>query len=191
MRSVIITPPGPAFNLQTLRDQVRIEAIGETHPDDNSLLRYAAAAQAFAEHYTGMAIGEQTREAIVDSYWELFNARLPGGRPTTIEALEYRAALTNEWTALGPTLYYYDAYDGALRVWGANSWTMPPVSPVPNCVRVRYTIGGDIPPDVRAAMLLMVAELYLNRETSSQVKLEVVPVSVHALLAPHRLELGV
>ena len=188
MRSVTITPPGPVFNLQTLRDQVRIEAIGETHPDDGALLRYAAAAQAFAEHYTGMAIGEQTREAIADDFYAFAAGPLPGGRPEVVEAVEFRP-VGGAWTALDPSYFYYDEYDRVIRYWG--TLALPTHSHLPNAVRVRYSIGSDVPPDVRAAMLLMVAELYLNRETSSQVKLEVVPVSVHALLAPHRLELGV
>lgn len=189
MRTLITTPPGPAFDLQTLRDQVRVDAIDGSHPDDTMLLRQAAAARAFAESYTGLAIGEQTREVAADGFWDLANHTFPGGRPDSIEAFEHRTAGVPTWTALDLAAYYYDEYEGAVRIWAGA--VLPYVPTVPNAVRIRYAIGSDIPPDVRAAMLLLVAELYMNRETSSQVKLEVVPVSVYALLAPHRLELGV
>ena len=189
MRTLVITPPGPLFNIQTLREQVRIDAIGDAHPDDALLLRQAAAARAHAELHTGLAIGEQTREVAGNSFWDLVNHSLPGGRPDLVEAFEYRSLGTAAWTAVDAGVFYYDAYDGALRFWaGAIVPTLPDIY---NAARIRYVVGTDVPVDVRAAVLLITADLYLNRETSAPADLRPLPLGARELLAPHRLELGV
>lgn len=189
MRSRVLTPPESVFAIQTLREQVRIEAIGDSHPDDALLLRQAKAARAWAEKYTGRAIGEQTREAVADDFTELQYTGLPGGPASVVEAVEYRAAGTNVWTGLDPAAYFFDAYVNMILFVPYAS--LPATSLVERAIRVRYVVGAEPEPDVLAAVLLLVAELYANRETSAQMTLLDVPLSAKALLAPYRLEIGV
>lgn len=189
MLTLVTTPPGHLFSLQTLREHVRIDAIGDSHPDDNLLLRNAAAARAFAENYTGMAIGEQTREIAANDFWSLNGNYFPGGKPDSVEAFEYRILGTQTWELLSVAFFYYDQYAGVVRFWP--NVVLPSLPDIYNSVRIRYTIGTDVPVDVRAAILLIVAELYVNREISAQADLRHVPLGARELLAPHRLELGV
>lgn len=189
MHTRVTSPPSSLFNLQTLREHVRIDAIGDSHPDDQLLLRNAAAARAFAENYTGMAIGEQTREIVADGFLDLTSNPFPGGVPDAVEAFEYRSLGAGAWTVLSDSLFYYDQYAGVVRFWP--NVTLPGLPDIHNAARIRYTIGAEVPVDVRAAILLIVGELYLNRELSAQADLRHVPLGARELLAPHRMELGV
>lgn len=189
MHTRVTSPPGPLFSLQTLREHVRVDAVGDSHPDDGLLLRNAAAARAFAENYTGMAIGEQTREIVADGFWDLTSNSFPGGTPDAVSAFEYRSVGTPNWTPLSAALFYYDEYAGVVRFWPDAA--LPGLPDIHNAARIRYTIGAEVPVDVRAAILLIVGELYLNRELSAQADLRHVPLGARELLAPHRLELGV
>ena len=191
MRVKITTPAAPLFGIHLLREHVRVDAIDGSHPDDALLLRQSEAGRAWAEHYAGRAIGEQSWEVAADGWAALFALPLPGGDIASVAAVEGRDPTTGAWTLLAPTAYYLDEYAVPMQLRQAPGAALPAVFKVSNSVRVRYIIGKPVPADILAAILIVVGELYLNRETSSSIQLYDVPLSAMHLLDPHRLEIGV
>ena len=171
----VITPAAAAIPTAELRAHCYALAA-----DDAQLEGFLAAAQAYAEHYTGRAIGTQTLELALDSFPD-GAIELPRGSVTGITSITYvdEAGVTQ---TISNTLYALDNYD-ALQCWAVpavdTSWPTP--GAVANAVKVRY-VAGDVTPAVRAALLLTVGHLHANREASTPTAMQELPMGVKALL---------
>lgn len=195
MTIVVVTPPDPVVTVDDARAHLREES---TDYDDLIEL-YIAAATAHIDGpggWLGRAIGEQELELRTD--------RFPWCNPTSI-VLPCPPLISVE------SVTYIDS-DGVLQtmdeadyrligvggsaprvdlVYGA-SW--PTARSEAEAVRIAYTAGygaaEDVPASIKAAILLMVGDMYSHRESAVVgVTAAAVPMSttVEALLAPFRV----
>lgn len=148
--------------------------------EDAQLTAFLAGAAAYAEHYTGRAIGSQTLELALDTF-PAGAIELPRGSVTSITSITYvdEGGVTQ---TLSNTLYTLDNYD-ALQCWAvpAVDTEWPAISEVANAVKVRYE-AGELTPAVRSALLLFTAHLFENREASAPVQMWDLPLGVKSLL---------
>lgn len=172
----IITPAAAVIDLPTLKAHTKANDF-----EDSLLSAYLMAAMAYAQHYTGMAIGEQEVELALDEF--------PGGAislplspVTSIVSVTYvdRAAATQ---TLSNSAYLLDDF-------GQSHWCVPAINTqwpetyaAANAVRVRFMSGSQtLDPAVKAALMLHVGHLYENRQEATEKKLSSVPIGIDALL---------
>jgi uncharacterized phiE125 gp8 family phage protein len=174
----VITPPvAPVITLADLREHLRVEEASALQ--DGLILGWLEAAREYCQHYTQRAIGLQTIEIAIDEFPEASIALLPGPA-ISITSIKFINQIGVEQT-LGNSLYTLDNY-------GIEHWVLPlsttdwPVTlDAANVVKIVYK-AGDIPAAVRAAMLLIVHDLFERRGEVSEVHLYKAPLSVNHLL---------
>lgn len=192
---------GPAaadepLTLAELREHLSLSMpAGGAHPDDALIQRLGRAARAAAEQYTEQAYAKQVWEVAYDGWVDMLSEGLPGGRVNSIVSITYRDDLNAE-TALPAEQFVLDEFTRPARVReGVNATTWPALGRHHAPVVVRIQVGEypdkAIPEDVKAAMLLIVGDLYEHREDTSPAPLQTLPNGARALLAPHRIGLGV
>lgn len=194
MSVVVVTPPAdPLLGLDLVKQHLRVDGDG----DDALIGAYIDAACAHIDGpggWLGRAIGVQTLELRTHCFgWP--GLALPYPPLISVESVKYIDSEGAEQTA-DPGVYTYAA--DALRLTYNSTW--PTSRLEADAVRVRYVAGyaedataetlvTAVPPAIRAALLLMVGDLYLNRETTAEGQVGAVPMSttVHALLNPFRV----
>lgn len=176
--------------------------------DDPLIETWLTVAREFAEHYTSRALAPQTLEMAMDR----FPAGGPGFDPWTarnlrrsdddgafelvmppiasITSIKYTDATGAEQT-LDPSKYALSPYGAGVRVYPSFASPWPVTQSIPDAVRVRYDAGYGrdggpaVPQAVRAAILLMTAHLFENRQEvitdNRQVAIEL-PQGAQALL---------
>jgi uncharacterized phiE125 gp8 family phage protein len=158
MRVLVATPPQPVVSFQEAKDHLRVR-----HDDEDMLIEtYVAAATASLDGpagWLGRALGRQELEATDDVFRDCM--RLPYPPILDVVSIKYLNAGGVEATIL-PSEY---EMRGSL-IGSAFGKRWPAVLAHPGSVRIRYWAGYDeVPAQVRAAILLMVGDLYANRET--------------------------
>ncbi len=183
MRVVVVTAPEPVVSTEEAKAHLRVN-----HPDEDALIEaMVAAATAHIdgpEGWLGRAIGRQTLEARFDAF-EPFGQSLPCPPVISIVSVTYIDVNGVEQT-LAPTAF--DLFDCDITPAWASSW--PSVRSQREAVRVRYEAGyTTLPKPLRAAILLMVSDLWSNRGTVSTVTASEIPLStsVASLLSPYRV----
>lgn len=178
----VITPPEPLVDLATAKAHLRVLDTAS----DTLITAYIAAASAHIDGpggWLGRAIGPQTLEASFDSF-DCHLIRLPYPPVTEITSITYDDVDGVEQTTDSGA--YSLSGDGALLAYGT-SW--PSARSYTGAVRIQYEAGYETIPDtVTAAVLLMVADLFANRETVGE-GLTATPMSttVERLLGPLRV----
>lgn len=192
MTTVVIEPPDPLVSLELAKAHLVVQ-----HNDDDTLISaYIAAASAHIDGpggWLGRAIGVQTLEARFDSF------------PCDLIPLIYPQLIVI-------VSVKYDDDDGVEQTVDAANYSLDPRGaliaygeawPSARCragsVRVRYRSGyvenpeavelvAAVPAPITAAVLLMVGDLYANRETVGEGR-SAIPMSttVEALLSPYRV----
>ncbi len=213
MSVVVITPPSALISVALAQKHLRLD----TDDDADLLGFYIAAAQAMIDGpagWLGRCVGVQTLELRLDGFpsspiwgWGsdsggLFWGSTPaygGVGAATRVALPYPplisvTSVTYEDQAGTvqnlPSADYLASDEGIDASFGT---AFPTGRWEPNAVRIQYQAGyPSTPPAVAAAMLLMVGDLYSNREsveTGVRAAAVTVPMSttVENLLAPYRV----
>ncbi|SFB74212.1 phage conserved hypothetical protein, phiE125 gp8 family [Polaromonas sp. OV174] len=149
-------------------------------PEDASITAWIVAAREFAEHYTSRALAPQTLEMALDAFpAEGLDLDMPP--VASITSIKYTDAAGAEQTLSAG--YALSTYGDARRVSLAHGASWPSTQDVPEAVRVRYVTGYTVTPSAaRAAILLMVAHWYENRQAVSSLKAEELPMGAHDLL---------
>jgi len=178
MTVLVVTPPAPLVNLQTVKDHLKLE----TGDDDALLESYLAAASGWIDNplgWLGRAICTQTLELRVST----FSAAdaLPHRPVASIASVKYVTPAGIEET-LPPQAY---RLDGPALV-ATGSW--PALRGDAEGVRVRYVVGSaEAPAPIQQAALLLIGQWFANR--ASVVVGTIVnqmPFGVEALLQPYR-----
>jgi uncharacterized phiE125 gp8 family phage protein len=196
MDVLVVTPPVPVVSL----------ALAKAHLDvvrgdqDNLILAYVAAATGQLDGpggWLGRALGRQTLLAEMDGFetWRRDERHRHSSRRQGFIPLPYPPIASIESVAyddpqgieqvLGPDLYTLQA-QGLLLTAGAS---FPATSEQRGCVRITYVAGEEaIPAAIVAAILLMVGDIYQNRETTDTGRVAKIPMSmaVEMLLSPYR-----
>jgi uncharacterized phiE125 gp8 family phage protein len=172
----IITPAAAVIDLPTLKAHTRANDF-----DDSLLSAYLSAAMAYAQHYTGTAIGGQEVELVLDAFPD-GAISLPLAPAQSVISIIYVDQSALEQT-LSSLLYTLDNYGLSHWVLPAAAIDWPDTYEAANVVRVRYMAGGTtLDPAVKAALMLLVGHLYENRQEATEKKLSSVPLGVNALL---------
>ncbi|NPD15749.1 hypothetical protein HOY34_11100 [Xinfangfangia sp. D13-10-4-6] len=171
-------------------DEVTVESVTDAEalaqaqldPDDTdfaaSIAMLIAAARAHVEAYCNRQFAEHAMVWACDSFTDL--RRLPAAPAKDITAISY-VDVAGEEQMIEAQAYILRA-DG-LSPWIAHADGRPwPAAKHGSRITVTGTFGGDCPPDVKHAMLLLIGDGFTIRENVAR------PVwtAVDALLANHR-----
>jgi uncharacterized phiE125 gp8 family phage protein len=178
----VITPPAQVITTADLRLHLRAD---EDDTSENPLIvAYLSAALAYAQHYTGRSIGEQTLELALDEFPGGY-IELPQGKVKSVTSIKYIGTDGIEAT-LDPALYSLDDYgiaDYAVPKFGT---VWPATDGSKNSVKVRY-VAGDLPAAAITALKLIVGDLYENRQDSSSLRLDSIPNGAKVFLDTFRI----
>ena len=183
-RLTVTVPPEPVVTLEEAKLHLRVDA-----GDDDTLI--SALIDAATQHidgpmgWLGRALGVQTIEARA-AFFDASKWTLPCPPVIGVTSIEYVDS-SGVVRLLDETSYEVRGH-AIVRAFG-KSW--PSVRRDDESVRVTYTAGYEtMPAPIRAAILLMVGDLYAFRETAiDDGRPGVIPMAtpVANLLAPYRL----
>lgn len=187
MRVLVVTPPAaPVVSWADAKKHLRLSADTEKSYVEG-LIEAATGHLAGVDGFLGRSLGVQVLEMRHDACAIRDVVRLRYGPVIELVSVQYRDAdgdlhtVDNaEFELVGSDL----VPAGSAFAWAGNAYHR-------EAVRVRYRAGyeGGIPAPLRTSILLMVGDLYRNRETVSAVEMRKVPMSatVDALLQPFRI----
>lgn len=190
MTSVLITPATEqAVALADVKAHLRVDFTD----DDTMIGAMLGAATNLVEKWLGRALRPQTWEYRLDAF-PSDEIALPYAPLIEIVSIKYDDADGVEQTMSGSDYRIY--VDGSESgVMPAYDGTWPSARADVGAVRIRYTAGyeetedGDpLPYAIKAALLLMIGDLYAGRETftaDAAVRVPMAP-TVDALLGPYR-----
>lgn len=163
------------------------EALGITHTEFDAVLvsAWIPAARDHAESYLNRAIINRT----VDVFAHRFGPqgiKLPGGLQS-ISSVSYYDS-DNVQQTLAASNYQHDLQYSRLILSYTGEW--PDTYERLDAVTIRAVSGmgtlNSIPPAVKQAVLLLVGHFYENREATTPLSLNVLPIGVESLLYPYR-----
>ena len=166
---------------------------GGGRPDDDLVMAYLAAARMYCENRTGIALGMQEFEVVMDSFPDTIELPYPPFIALS-EGIQFTDGVTD--TEIDAALYTVDTWSGDTAVISpVSSW---PEQPEAHKIRIRYSAGygtepeaaAPLPAPVRAAILLMLGHLYANREAVDLNSMMALPLGVDSLLRPYSVRLG-
>lgn len=182
MRVIVITPPDPIVTWEEADAHLRLLGDETERVFVEGLIAAATAHLDGPSGWLGRALGPQTLEARFDSFWpdsRLWSGhvgcrplRLPYPPLIDIVSVKYMDATGTEQT-VNSSAYEVRGQDvGAIygTSWPAARWQ-------PEAVRIRYRAGyaedpeadplvPNVPPQIKAAILLMVGDMFRWRETA-------------------------
>ena len=173
----IVTAPEMPLTADEIRTHLR-----DTSIDTTAAELFALTALGYAQAFTRRAISTQTWDLVLDVFpIEIIQVPLP-----PLQEVE--------------SMTYIDG-DGVSQLWPENAYTVdtvgnrivpaygtffPVTRAVPNAVTVRFVAGyQDAPFPIKAAMLLICGDVYLNREAQQDARLYK-NETVDRLLWPYR-----
>lgn len=176
-----LPPPNALVSLQDLRLQVRIDHSDE----DTRLTAFIAAAVSQIEIFTQRLLVQRActlrLECLPDGRVPL---ALPGGHVASL------TAMTVEGTAL--TLAEFEPIgDSPARLLPAADW--PAITEEGYPVEIAYVAGypvGQCPADLVVAVAMLAAEMYRNREATTDSAVNALPYGPQMLARPHRIMAG-
>lgn len=171
-----------AISLDEARKQCRIL---DTN-DDDTLRIFIEAARNHVESQTQNALVESTYAFYFDKYQACFNIYMP---IVSITSFEYKTT-SNIGTYAGSLTgsgYHFNSGQGLITL--ADN-AMSDLYAQSNAIKITAVAGepniGVVKGDIKLAMLLMIGHWHENRENSSVVQLNEIPMGAKHLLAPYR-----
>lgn len=168
--------------------------------EEETLIRgQISAAREYCENYLGRALATQIIEWRGNYFPSAYCGyiTLPMG---PVQGIENIITVDEDLieTVIDPATYVVDSWVEPCQIAAVSTW--PTLTPRAGQVRIRYVAGYTLPGDspqeyplpysLRAAILLVFAHLYKNRENTTDLKLETLPLGAKELMNPYRLELG-
>lgn len=190
MSVVVITPPAaPVVTLGDAKKHLRAEDFND---DDSYIESLVAAATGIIDGpagWLGRALITQTLELRADEFCDDIALRYPP--IASISSVKYDDGDGVEQT-LSSGVYRLVGNPSAPRLARVYGESWPSTRWQSEAIRVRYVAGYGaastaVPPPIRQAILLMVGELYENREAASDAPRTELPFAVNALLSPFRI----
>lgn len=187
LRRLVVPPVVEPVSLGEAKQHLRVD-----HSDEDALIAVLIqSARQEVETLTGRFLMRQT----VDLSFDAFADPLPLGAPL-VDAVSVSYVDPDGATqVLSPSIYAVEIPSvapeppGTLRLAFGATW--PALRDVAHAVTVRTVLGAaqpsDVPPALRAAMLLLIADLFENREAQAAVTLAE-NKAVSRLLAPWVLQ---
>jgi uncharacterized phiE125 gp8 family phage protein len=186
MEIVVITPPAPVVTWAEADKHLKLDGDDSERDLVESYIAAATGTIDGPEGWLGRSLGMQTLEVLLDGFG-CGAIKLPCGPIVSIESVTWidSDGLTQTIAPEGYELLHGQLVPAFGTRW-PNSLSRDGLWPA----RIRYQAGYDVlPAPIKAAILLMVGDLYRNRETTAPVSiLGPVPMSttVENLLGPIR-----
>lgn len=179
------------------RTHLRIEPFGSPpeHPDDTYIQTCITTAREFCEQYLERALAAQTIQMALDNF-PAQSIELPLAPTVAVSSIVYVDTDDVQQT-VQTTVYALDDFlePNWIVLKAGQRW--PDSNQSVNNVKVTMTVGYDpalVPMPIKAAMLLIVGNLYENRQQdvlgNTRISFNSLPLGVYNLLQPYRLGLG-
>ena len=189
---VITAPTYEPISAADVAEYIRVDDLAQ---DELLLEGMITAARQYLEQYLSRPIATQTLEEALTGWADPIVLDSSLQSVTSIKYLDLNGA---EQT-LASNQYLVDTYSEPAQVTPAYNVEFPELYAVPNNVKVRYvagyTSGGSpdlnpMPKPLRFAMMLIIGDLYANREAGGDKPYQINP-TVESLLQFYRLNMGV
>lgn len=191
MKTVLVTEPaGSLLSFSESKNHLKVD-----HTEDDALISsLMVAATAQVENITNRRLITQTWKAYADSWPTLFFT-LPFGELQSVTAIKYTDE-DNDQTTWAATEYIVDTTSDPGRVILGVNKAWPNVTLYPsNPIEIEFICGygvdhGDMPDVLKAAALVMVGDMYANRESfllGPYYKYAEIPDYIISMLLPYRL----
>lgn len=185
---VITAPSGEPITLAEAKAHLRVVSTAE----DDLITALVMASRQHVESWTGRALLAQTWRLTMDDFprQSALPIELPGGRATSVSVVKYvdSDGASQELTA--DTDYIVDLSGEAARLAPASGKQWPATRSQIAAVSVEFAVGygaaDKVPAPIKAAMKLIIGELYANRETWVDSRLTE-NATVDNLIFPYRL----
>lgn len=184
MRVSVVTQPQPAVLWADADAHLRLGGVTAEQTYVEGLIAAATAHIDGPEGWLGRAIGVQTLEMRMDAFPQ-DDFKLPFPPSIDIISVKYLDGSGVEQTVDNSL---YELRGSTLGLSWNSAW--PAAARHPEAVRIRYDAGyAEIPAPIRAAILIMTADLYRFRESAAAGQMSEVPMSttVCNLLSPFRI----
>lgn len=141
--------------------EAKMQCKVDGNDEDGLIDTYISAATAHVESVTGRAIISQTWEVVLDDFSDAM--MLPKGPVQSVTSVKYFDTAEVEQT-LATDQYVLDNVSDPAWVVKAEDATWPEVAEGVNNVIIRFVAGySAVPPELKAAILILVSALYDNR----------------------------
>ena len=192
MATKIIT--APTFEPLSVADVSEYLRLDDSPKDTLLISALITAARQLLEIYLNRFIAEQTVELALTGWKDKIELSAPLQSVTSIKYLDENGA---EQT-LAANQYILDTYSEPAAIYPAYNVTFPNLYDQENNVKIRYVVGftsggspdsNPLPDPLKFAMMLIIGDLYANREAGGEKAYQVNP-TVQNLLQFYRLNIG-
>lgn len=189
---VITAPTYEPISAADVAEYIRVDDLAQ---DELLLEGMITAARQYLEQYLSRPIATQTLEEALTGWADPIVLDSSLQSVTSIKYLD----LNGVEQTLASNQYLVDTYSEPAQITPAYNVEFPELYAVPNNVKVRYvagyTSGGSpdlnpMPKALRFAMMLIIGDLYANREAGGDKAYQINP-TVQSLLQFYRLNMGV
>lgn len=184
----------PTFEPVSIAEVSEYLRLDDSPTDSYLISGLITAARQHLENYLNRFIAVQTVETALTGWQDKMALSAPLQSVTSVKYLDENGA---EQT-LNPNQYIVDTYSEPAVIYPAEGVTYPALYNVENNVKIRYVVGftsGDspdnnpLPNPLKFAMMLIIGDLYANREAGGEKAYQVNP-TVQNLLHFYRLNIG-
>lgn len=188
---VITAPTYEPISAADVAEYIRVDDLAQ---DELLLEGMITAARQYLEQYLSRPIATQTLEEALTGW---ANPIVLDSSLQSVTSIKYLDLNGVEQT-LASNQYLVDTYSEPAQITPAYNVEFPELYAVPNNVKVRYvagyTSGGSpdlnpMPKPLRFAMMLIIGDLYANREAGGDKAYQINP-TVQSLLQFYRLNMG-
>jgi uncharacterized phiE125 gp8 family phage protein len=189
---VITAPTYEPISAADVAEYIRVDDLAEDQLLLNGMI---TAARQYLEQYLSRPIATQTLEEALTGWADPIVLDSSLQSVTSIKYLD----LNGVEQTLASNQYLVDTYSEPAQITPAYNVKYPELYAVPNNVKIRYvagyTSGGSpdlnpMPKPLRFAMMLIIGDLYANREAGGDKPYQINP-TVESLLQFYRLNMGV
>jgi uncharacterized phiE125 gp8 family phage protein len=189
---VITAPTYEPISAADVAEYIRVDDLAE---DQLLIDGMITAARQYLEQYLSRPIATQTLEEALTGWADPIVLDSSLQSVTSIKYLD----LNGVEQTLASNQYLVDTYSEPAQITPAYNVEFPELYAVPNNVKIRYvagyTSGGSpdlnpMPKPLRFAMMLIIGDLYANREAGGDKPYQINP-TVESLLQFYRLNMGV
>lgn len=189
---VITAPTYEPVSAADVAEYIRVDDLAQ---DELLLEGMITAARQYLEQYLNRPIATQTLEEAMTGW---ANPIVLDSSLQSVTSIKYLDLNGVEQT-LASNQYLLDTYSEPAKITPVYNVEFPELYAVPNNVKVRYvagyTSGGSpdlnpMPKPLRFAMMLIIGDLYANREAGGDKGYQINP-TVQSLLQFYRLNMGV
>lgn len=190
---VITAPTYEPISVADVAEYLRVDDLAA---DQDLLENLITAARQYLEQHLNRPLATQTLEEALTGW---ANPIVLDSSLQSVTSIKYIDVNGAEQT-LASNQYLVDTYAEPAQITPAYNVTYPELYDVPNNVKVRYvagyTSGGSpdtnpLPKPIRFAMMLVIGDLYANREAAVTGTTYTVNPTVQNLLQFYRLNMGV